>query len=142
MFLLSGIETSLLYMTTPTNDTPHGCRMIGPYRFYNCFSSQENTLIHLIKTMLNRGRSRNNVFSQFFFLSKGLSLFRSDLCLCSLSFSVSFLIFLHLFFAVPFYFFLFLRTRTACRTKVYYHTRITSLVCSLPLRIHVYFLYK
>ena len=70
MFLLSGIETSLLYMTTPTNDTPHGCRMIGPYRFYNCFSSQENTLIHLIKTMLNRGRSRNNVFSQFFFSLK------------------------------------------------------------------------
>ena len=141
MFLLSGIETSLLYMTTPIayEHTPLGCRMIGSYRFYNCFSSQENTLIHLIKTMLNRGRSRNNVFS---FLSKGLSLFRSDLCLCSLSFSVSFLIFLHLFFAVPFYFFLFLRTRTACRTKVYYHTRITSLVCSLPLRIHVYFLYK
>ena len=24
----------------------------------------------------------------------------------------------------------------------YYHTRIISLVCSLPLRIHVYFLYK
>ena len=113
MFLLSGIETSLLYMTTPIayEHTPLGCRMIGSYRFCNCFSSQENTLIHLIKTMLNRGRSRNNVFSQFFFSQKAFhcsaatfvhALYRFEClflfsCICS-----SLFLFIFFFFLLPY----------------------------------------